>query len=247
MSSACDLQRKMVQFCRTGVDPEGVGMQPERAMLYRDLIFFTVQSALLNYYPLTSALLGEEKWQELTRDFFAEFPCGDPQFWKMPKGLAEYAKIINWGKKYQAPFLSDLLHFEWLEIEVCMMEDSPIPTLKYEGDVLEEIPYLNPEHRLVTYSYPVFQEISLDKPLKKGTYPLFSYRHPDTLQAHFFSLSPFFQTLIEIVGQCNQSGHDALKLAAQQCKIAIDERLFQIGRKFLEDLVKKRAILGFKP
>ncbi|MBS0605537.1 MAG: putative DNA-binding domain-containing protein [Verrucomicrobia bacterium] len=247
MSSAFDLQRKMAKFCRTGFDPAGVGMQPERAMLYRDLIFFTVQSALLNYYPLTSALLGEEKWQELTKDFFAEHPCGDPQFWKMPKGLAEYAEISKWGEKYQAPFLADLLHFEWLEIEVCMMEDCPIPTLKYEGDVLEDIPYLNPEHRLVDYSYPVFQEISLDKPLKKGTYPLFSYRHPDTLEAHFFSLSPFFRILIELVAQCNRSGQDALKIAARHCKIAIDERLFQIGRKFLENLVQKRAVLGFKP
>ena len=99
---------------------------------------------------------------------------------------------------------------------------------------------------MVTYSYPIFQEISLDKPLKKGTYPLFSYRHPDTLDAYFFSMTSFFRTLIEIITPCNRSGYDAIKMAAVQCKITIDERLFQIGRKFLEDLVKKRAILGFK-
>lgn len=247
MNSACDLQRKMATFCRTGKDPSGVGMRPERAMLYRDLILFTIQSALLNYYPLTYALLGEEKWQELTQDFFAEHPCGDPQFWKMPKGLAEYAEKSRWGEKVQIPFLADLLHFEWLEIEVCMMEDHRIPTLSQNGDVLDDIPYLNPEHRIVTYSYPIFQQLSSTEPLKKGKYPLFSFRHPDTLDAHFFSMSVFFRTLIEIVAQCSQSGRDALKMAAVQCRVTIDERLFQIGRKFLEDLVKKRAVLGFKP
>ncbi len=215
-------------------------------MLYRELIFFTIQSALLNYYPLTYALLGEEKWQELIQDFFSAYPCGDPQFWKMPKGLAEYAEKSGWGERVQIPFLADLLHFEWLEIEVCMMEDHLIPILNLDGDVLEDIPYLNPDHCIITYSYPIFQQLSLDKPLKKGQYPLFGFRHPDSLDAHFFSVSHFFRTLIEIIAQCNQSGRDAIKMAATQCSVIIDERVFQSGRKFLEDLVTKRAVLGFK-
>ena len=237
----------MAHFCRTGQDPSGVGMCPERSLIYRDLIFSGVQGALRNNYPLTYALLQEEKWEELTHDFFAEYPCGDPQFWKMPKGLVEYVKESGWGEKRQIPFLADLVHFEWVEMEVYMMQDRISPPFSRQGDVLENVLILNPEHRLVTYDYPVFSQLSWDAPWKKGEYHLLCYRNPDTLGVHFFSLSSFFSHVIQALVDKEGSGRDALQIAAKRRHVAIGDQLFRAGRKLLEDLVIKRAILGFQP
>lgn len=237
----------MAHFCRTGQNPSGVGMPLEKSLIYRDLIFSSIQGALQNNYPLTYALLEGEKWEELTDDFFAEHPCGDPQFWKMPKGLVEYVKESGWGEKRQIPFLADLVHFEWLEMEMYMMEDRPSPPFLRKGDVLEDALILNPEHRFETYDYPVFSQLSWDASWKKGEYHLFCYRHPDTLDVHFFSLSSFFSHVIQALVDQGRSGRDVLQAVAEQKHVAMGDQLLGAGRKLLEDLVCKRAILGFQP
>lgn len=245
MSSVCDMQRRMVHFCKTGDDVASTGMQENRAFLYRELISSNIQSTLNNYYPLTMALLGEEKWKEFTTDFFAHFPCQDPKFWKMPKGLVEFAKTSKWKEVYQIPFLADLLDFEWLEIEIYMMKDALLESYTSSGNVLEEVPYVNPEHRIATYDYPVAEQINLRKPFKKGRYFVFGFRHQQTLAPHFFSISVFFKTLIEVLCQKKLTGKEALELAAEMTNVPVNERLFEIGSQFMKDLIKKGAILGF--
>jgi hypothetical protein len=247
MNAVCEQQRKMALFCRTGQDASGTGMRPEKASIYRELILANVQSALRNNYPLTYVLLEGEKWEELTRDFFGEYSCLDPQFWKMPQGLASYVKESGWGEKRELPFLSDLLDFEWLEMEVFMMEDQLVPRWSREGDVLDDHLVLNPEHRLKTYSYPVFSQLSLDASWKKGEYPLFCYRHPETLGAHFFSLSRFFSSAIQILTEQLRTGREVLHIAAERHGFTVDDQLLVAGEKFFKSLIDKRAILGFQP
>jgi len=245
-SPVASMQKNMVRFCRTGDEISDLGMPRDRALIYRNLIFPTIQETLLNYYPLTHQLLGQELWEKLTHDFFANYPSSVPYFWKMPKGLVDYVRVSSWGEKHSFFYLADLLAFEWLEIEVYMMPDIPFSPFCREGDLMGEAVYLNPEHRMVIYSFPVFQQFPLPEEIKRGEYPLFCYRHPESKEVRFFALSRFFHTVLEQLETEKFSGKEALIFSAGRWGVKIDDKMLGKGKAFLEDLFNKGAILGHK-
>jgi hypothetical protein len=57
--------------------------------------------------------------------------------------------------KKQFPFLLELLQFEWLEIEVFMMEDADIPRFVPESTSKQKILVGNPEIKILGLQYPI--------------------------------------------------------------------------------------------
>ncbi len=238
-------QRKMAEFCRSGQYDSEVAMPHNRAEVYRDLILSTVEQALIKAYPLTYQLLETSDWDRLVTEFFAFHPQPFPSFWKMPKGLCDFVREREWGIPLNLPYLSDLLQFEWIEIEVYMMPDCEKQEVTPYGDLMQDYLYVNPEHRFQTYRYPVFQPCPLSSDLPIGEHHLFCYRHPKSGQVHFISLSRFYKAVLErlIKGEC--TGKEAVDEVAQEMKLPINEHVYRTVRGFFQDLLSKEAVLGF--
>lgn len=81
--------------------------------------------------------------------------------------------------------------------------------------------------------------------MKKGTYPLLTFRHPDHKQVYFIALSPFFKTVLELIQDRQMTGRKALLTTAKQFALE-DAQVLAIGEKFLGDLFDQCAIYGFK-
>ncbi len=124
--------------------------------------------SLKKAYPLTHHLLEAKQWDEMVDQFLAEVQCTSPYFWKMPEFFLHFAKKKKYSLRYDIPYLDDLLDFEWLEIEMYMMPDQP-----------------GKEDRIVIFSYPVFEKKPLPRSMKKGIYPLYAFRHPESKEIHF--------------------------------------------------------------
>lgn len=153
----------------------------------------------------------------------------------MPESLVSFIKREGFAERLNLPYLNDLVDFEWLEIEICMMPDIPRQT----GKVLQ----LNPESRLVSYRYPVFEKKTLPRPMQKGEYFLLAFRHPETGQAHFITLSLFYKCVLELIQQQPLSGQDALTLVAEAFHFD-PSRALEGGEKFLADLLDQQALFS---
>lgn len=239
-------QRKMAEFCRTGQYDIDVAMPQERAHVYRDLILSTVENALIKAYPLTYQLLQPKDWEILVKEFFASHPSPFPSFWKMPQGLCDFVREKDWGIPLNLPYLSDLVQFEWIEIEVYMMPDCDKESFRNEGDLMQDYLYVNPEHRFQTYAYPVFQQCPLPPETPCGEYHLFCFRHPKTKQVHFISLSRFYRAVLERLLQGECTGKEALQDVAAEFRLPLNEHVFASARGFFQALLSQDAILGFQ-
>ncbi|MBN4067506.1 putative DNA-binding domain-containing protein [Simkania negevensis] len=237
---------KFVHTVRTGEYHEIPGMYPQRSSLYRRLSYNVIDDLLANAYPITKEFLSDEQWEEIVSSFVHEYTTTTPYFWEMPKGLVEYAKTTEYDKKWGYPFLNNLLHFEWVEIEIEMMPDIPLPpNQRTEGDPLEDIPIVNAESRLEIYNYPVFRIPPHELTGKKGSYPLFSYRHPQQLRTRFLELSPFFMVVIEMIKNYRITGCEAIDAACDHFQIKDKNKALLHGKRFICDMCRKGVILGY--
>jgi hypothetical protein len=121
------IQNKLSEYCRNGKLIEIKGAVTDRLPHYRRLVFNVVKDAVENTYPIAHKYINKNIWKEICHDFFTNHKCKDPQVWRMPKEFVEYCKNRQFAEQYNLPFLNDLLYFEWLEVEMYMMEDKDSP------------------------------------------------------------------------------------------------------------------------
>lgn len=240
-----ELTERFTHYCRTGESHPSLKANPERLAVYLDLHRNNIDEAIDKMYPLTRLVLKDKRWKKLVDAFVAEEECSSPFYWQMPRFLMEFVKKNNWAKKFKVPYLDDLMHFEWIEVELELMPDAPQEPYVKEGNVLRDRLYFNPESRLLTYSYPVFEKKELPRPMEKGNYFLLAFRRPSDGQVYFISVSPFFATVIQLLKERPLSGDEVLKTTAKLFKME-EAKVLAKGEKFLEDLLEKEAIYGFK-
>ena len=169
-------QSNFVQYCRDGKDVAILGTVPERLPHYRRLVFNIIKDALETTFPISFQYIETEIWDEMVYTFFSNHKCNDPQVWRMPEEFVEFCKTEKYAEKYTLPFLNDLLYFEWLEVELYMMEDISYPLYNSTDNWLKEKIAVNPEHRIIKLEYPVHQEKPFDAAQKKGDYFLLMFR-----------------------------------------------------------------------
>jgi uncharacterized protein len=237
--------KKFTSFCRTGILDPSLSLDPERAQSYFTLIRNNFDDSLRRAYPLTHHLVKSETWNEMVDDFFANHDSSSPFPWRMPEGFARYVKKSQWAKRLKIPYLNDLVDFEWLEIELFMMPDSPQENFTKEGSLLDDPLYLNPESTIALYRYPVFEKKPLPREMEKGMYPLLAFRYPEKGTVHFVALSSYFQKVVEALRKEPLTGRQALLKPAKKFQLK-EEQVLPSGEKFLSDLFSQQAILGFK-
>ncbi len=240
-------QSKLAQYCRDGIMVEIPGTTEGRLPHYRRLVYNVVKDSLESAYPIAFSFFDKSVWEEMTYQFFSEHACQTPQVWKLPFEFYEFAVEQDFAERYKVPFLNDLLYFEWLEVEIYMMEDISYPNHIIIGDWFKDQIILNPEHKLVRLSYPVH----LNNPNKiledqKGDYFLLLFREKDTGKVQFITLSVLFTFLIEKIIEAEKTLEDIIVDIIYFFGVN-DENLLRFKIiEFLKSLKEKGFIAGFK-
>jgi len=189
-------QIDFANYCKTGDYNSIPGVNEKNVKHYRRLVFNNVNDSLSSAYPITKKLFGEEKWKKTVNNFFSSRKIQSPQIWYMPKEFKDYVISLEKDLLNEYVFLSDLLQFEWLEIEVFMMPDEG---LKFHSDA--NLYYINPEIRLIGVEYPVhLKEAKNITEQDKGNYFISLHRNRDTGSVEFTNLSiPFVDVLENLI------------------------------------------------
>lgn len=235
-------QKEFADSCLSGQFVQIDGVRPERLETYRNLVYGNLSSNLKNAYPIASKLLGEDVWSQLIHDFVAEYHSNTPYLWQMPKGFWEWAVQKKLGESLGYPFLEELIHFEWMEIELFMMPDQKC-IAKTKEVTFDSVLTVNPESRILRYQYPVFKKASASITENDlGVYFLFAYRHPETLQVHFMELSPFYALMLQVMKEHHVTARSAAESASDYLQIEQPIEETQI-LSFLEESAQQQIIL----
>jgi hypothetical protein len=238
-------QAGLANYCRNGNTHSLKGVREDNLPQYRRLIRNIFNDTLVTAYPITGKLLSDNEWNGLVDDFMRDFSPSSPQVWQMPRELWEYVSDSGHHLAVKYPFLTDLLWFEWLEIELYMMKDITV-SFRQKGSLREEKMVLNPEHKIVGFEWPVF----LKSPGKiesddKGQYFLVMFRHPVNKSVRFIHVSPVLARLIELLSENPKSLEELIADLSIDLKATISSEQQSYVEIFLSGLFEKGLLLGY--
>ena len=237
-------QNKFVKYCRNGKKVSILGAVPERLPHYRRLVFNVIKDTLETTFPIAFQYIDSKIWDEMVYTFFSIHKCNDPQVWRMPNEFVDFCEEENYSEKFTLPFLNDLLRFEWMEVEVYMMEDIEYPTNIYTTILLQSKIAVNPEHKIIKLEYPVHMEKPFDAINKKGNYFLLLFREKESGRVQFSNLSVLFAFLIENISIAEKTLEEILTDILYLFGINDLKMLQTKVFKFLEELKTQGFILG---
>lgn len=239
-----NIQSKLADYCKTGLEVTIEGAVQDRLHHYRRLTYNIIKEALATAYPIAEKTLTESEWIAMVDDYFAHHKMQTPLVWKMPFEFYEFCVEQKYGEKYDRPYLDELLYFEWIEIELHTMEDLSIPIYKEEGDILHDKLIVTPEHELLAFEYPVHKFKGDDLLDKKGSYFVLIFRKSDTGAIRFINLSSFLALTLQTLIDEQLSLDEAIKKTSAAFGADYNQAI-QHGLTFANDLVAQGFVLGF--
>lgn len=238
-------QSTFANYCRTGELTEIKGIHQINIKQYRRLVYNVADDMLQSAFPITYNFLEQDEWDQLVNDFFSHHACQSPQVWYMPKEFYEYCSLSRaLHKKY--PFLLELLWFEWLEVELFMMEDKFADCIG-KGSIYSDPLVLNPEHHFQHFHYPVHlrnpEEISASN---KANYYLVLHRNPESGSVNFTQVSAPTLRILELLAEKPLTANQIFQQVCTELNLSIAEEMKNHVFDFFQNSLSAQLILGFK-
>src|SRR4030095_2187155 len=101
------------------------GVNARRMGVYNDLLINNIESVLEGCFPVLKQVMGEKRFRNLARDFFAEHRSLTPFFRQVPDEFLIYLKKERTPRRNDPPFLNDLAHYEWIELDLFVSDAKP--------------------------------------------------------------------------------------------------------------------------
>lgn len=248
-----DLQYGFTAHIRDpGNAPRPADVEDRRMAIYRDLFYHNVEGFLANGFPVLRALLEDDRWHAMARDFFARHRSKSPYFKEIGKEFLTYLESER-DHPDDPPFLWELAHYEWVEMAVGTGEYDHDPhrpgprQADPDGDPATGIPVLAPFAWLLHYRYPV-QRIGPEQPSPEpeATYLVVYRTHED--EVAFLALNPVTMRLLELIRQASEaSGEALLRRIADELRHPNPEVVIRGGLEILEDLRRRGVLAGTRP
>ncbi len=238
-------QRALASYTRTGKEVSLPGTKQAGIARYRQMVYNVVDDSLCSAYPLTRQLLSAEDWGKTVHTFFSSHACQSPALWRMPLEFYEYVKENETALLHKYPCLGDLLLYEWIEIEVFMMDDEYVP-FTLNGAIETDALVLNPACILQYFQYPVYTKKVTDiSAADCSHYFMLTYRHAETTIVGFMEIAPMFARMIELLSENNLSVNNLIEQFAIESGLEINGDTRKNIFVFFEKCLAKGIILGF--
>ena len=187
-------------------DPDRVpappGLDDARMQVYRELVFNNLRGLLGAHYRISRRVLGPQRWEALIRAFLQRHRCRTPYFFKLPGELLAFVQQREDGD--DPPFLAELMHYEWMQLELRLAELEPVsPAAAAAGpdaEPLDGVPVFAPGTQLLSYSWPVHGLSPRHQPAQAPAQPTFLliYRNADERVRHL-ELNALTALLLELL------------------------------------------------
>lgn len=238
------LQTDLGLYCRTGINQPKTSIQ-DHTFQYRRLVYNVIKDTLKTAFPLAYKLLDKERWKKSVAYFFENHKCETPQIWKLPSEYCKYYNDNPFPFKKEFPFIKELLQYEWLEIEVFMMDDLPIDKFKIKKTSNNDVLIPNPEIKILPLKYPIhLKKVKQITEEDKGQYFVSIHRDFNTKQVNFNNLSYQF---VEMLININEQETSINDLKAIYSKYETDSNKNQTAiSDFINFAFQNNLLLGFK-
>lgn len=206
-----DTQYQFAAHIRDPAHQAAPGQIEDRRMaIYRDLFFNNINGTLENAFPVIRSLFTEDSWLAMVRDFMIRHQSKSPLFIEIAREFMAYLDDEREADN-DPPFLSELAHYEWVELALSIAEpEFRLTPLEADQDLLTLKYSQSPLAWLLVYQYPVHKISPDNRPQQPSETPncLLVQRNEDE-QIKFIELNPVSARLLELLSQ-GQTGYQAV-------------------------------------
>ena len=231
------------------LSPAPADVEDRRMQIYRDLFFNNVSSFLANAYRVLRSCMDDASWHALIRDFYRDHASRSPLFTKLSKEFLAYLADEREAQPGDLPFMSELAHYEWVEVELIMSPDPRIDEeIDNDGDLLEGRPLLSPLAWGLSYTYPVNEITPENQPTAAAPVPLhlIIYRNADD-DVKFIKLNVVSARLFSLIDtNPRMTGREALELIAKELGHQLPDVVVEGGLNILNQWRELGVVLGTK-
>lgn len=167
---------------------------PRRARIYQELLFNNVCGFLNTCFPVSKSVIDADLWTALARKFFTQWRCHTPYFSQIPQEFVTFVATLALPDELPV-WLPELLHYEWVELEVELHMDTPTP-LPHEPTGKAHLS-VNPTLRNLVYQWPVHRISRQFLPTSTETTCLLVYRDQD-FRVQFMVINPLTSRMITL-------------------------------------------------
>ena len=217
------------------------GIEERRLDIYRELFFNNIVGFLDSAFPVLKSLYLADDWLVLARQFFAQHHCRSPYFIDISLEFVEYLSSEHQSNEFDPPFLSELAHYEWLELSVSIKKcQQEMHIWQGTSEQLPDRITFSALATLVSYHYPVHQ-ISVDFQPQSPSEPVYLvvFRNSED-EVNFTLVNQVSAHLLNVIQQSEvieiteliAKMHIALpQVGAQQLAVSVKDIVEQMLRK----------------
>ncbi|NGX15558.1 DUF2063 domain-containing protein [Wenzhouxiangella sp. XN24] len=248
------LRRLQHAFAAHIRDPEGApapeGIEDRRLAIYRDLFFNNLRDLLGRSFPVTRKILGEAAWQRMVRDWLIRHRAQTPLFLELPQEFLGYLAEERTPAPDDPPFLTELAHYEWVELALAIDERDIVSLdVDGDGDLLAGIPVLSPLAWSLAYEWPVHRLSPDYQPAEPPAEPTRLLVWRDRVdKVGFMEINLVTARLVELLAASEEAaprtGRDCMLQIAAELGQAEAEPIVAAGAEVLQDLRARDIIVG---
>lgn len=197
-------------------EPAPDRIEDRRMAIYRDLFFNNISGTLQSAFPVIHSLFSDDKWQTLVRDFMIKHQCKTPLFVEIAREFMAYLDNERLSDD-DPPFLSELAHYEWVELALSIHEAEFKRTpLDHKEDCLSLHYQQSALAWLLVYQFPVHQ-ISMDnQPQSPNNTPVcLLVMRNEADEIKFIELNPVSARLMDLLSH-GESGESAVAAIVEE-------------------------------
>lgn len=248
-----DFKQTQYAFAAHIRDPQRVerpeGIEDRRMAIYRELFYNNIESFLSGNFPVLREITPDEKWHRIVRDFFIKHRCETPHFPEIAQEFLAYLSEKREAEADDYPFMLELAHYEWVELALGISDDDlELPAHDPNGNLLEAQPLVSPVAWNLSYAYPVHKISPEEIPVTQPEEQTHLVVHRDRLdEIHFLEINAVTQRLLQLIKENDSlTGHEILKMIAEEMQHPDPDVVINAGAQLLYDLKERNIILGAK-
>lgn len=245
MDKRAAFQEAQYRFAAHIRDPEKfpppADIEDRRMQIYRELFFNNAVQLLAGTFPVLYKILGETRWRELIRDYFANHQSHTPLFPEVPQELLHYLQHERGERSDDPPFMLELAHYEWAELAVSILDKDPdLRGIRRNGDLLQGVPVLSPLAWPLAYDFPVHRIGPDFQPQRPGETPTFLVVYRTLAdELGFLEINAVTARLLELLSADEiqvPSGRELLKRIAAEIRHPNPDAVIRGGAQTLEEI-----------
>lgn len=215
----------------------------EKIQIYRQLVRNGFNDVVSPCFPVLSAILGQQQWQQLTHAIYSSQPLTNACYTTLAYQVVKY---LQHTPLKDAPFAADLAHYEWLELEIMLNAVEEMhhscPSSNTSKDLMRQPIQFSPNCRLLNYDYPV-QRIDIGHQPNQ-TNPTFILAYLGSQQVEFIELNPLSHQLLSYLKAHQCSAQSMLESLIEMNPTAQSKQLNQELHELLIELHRAGVILA---